>query len=56
MADRLDPRHADKLENPQRLVELPPVRLVEVLRLTGAETVADFGAGIGMHSVPRPRP
>ena len=52
MAEKFDPRHADKLENPERLVELPPAKLVELLRLTGAETVVDFGAGTGMYSIP----
>jgi hypothetical protein len=56
VAYRFDPRHADKLVNPRRIVEPAPVRLVEVLRLTGAETVVDLGAGTGMHSVPQPRP
>lgn len=52
MAEKFDPSHADKLENPERLVELPPAKLVELLRLTGAETVVDFGAGTGMFSIP----
>jgi ubiquinone/menaquinone biosynthesis C-methylase UbiE len=47
-----DPDKADKLENPERLVELPPARLVELLRISGAETVVDFGAGTGMYSLP----
>lgn len=52
MAEKFDPTHADKLENSERLVELPPAKLVELLRLTGAETVVDFGAGTGMYSIP----
>jgi ubiquinone/menaquinone biosynthesis C-methylase UbiE len=52
VADKFDPKHAHKLENPDRLLELPPARLVELLRLTGAETVVDFGAGTGMYSMP----
>ena len=52
MAEKFDPKHADKLENPERLVELPPARLIELLELTGAETVVDFGAGTGMYSIP----
>jgi ubiquinone/menaquinone biosynthesis C-methylase UbiE len=52
VAEKFDPEHAGKLENPQRLVELPPARLMEVLRLSGAETVVDFGAGTGMYSIP----
>ena len=52
MAEKFDPSHASKLENPERLVELPPAKLVQLLRLTGAETVIDFGAGTGMYSLP----
>lgn len=52
MAEKFDPSHASKLENPERLVELPPAELVRLLRLTGAETVIDFGAGTGMYSLP----
>jgi len=52
VAEKFDPSHASKLENPARLVELPPAKLVELLKLTGAETVIDFGAGTGMYSLP----
>ena len=52
MAERFDPARADKLDNPERLVELPPAKLVELLRISGAETVVDFGAGTGMYSLP----
>jgi len=52
VAEKFDPSHASKLENPERLVELPPAKLVELLQLTGTETVIDFGAGTGMYSLP----
>jgi ubiquinone/menaquinone biosynthesis C-methylase UbiE len=52
VAEKFDPAHASKLENPERLVELPPAKLVRLLRLTGAETVIDFGAGTGLYSIP----
>ena len=52
MAQKFDLSHASKLENPERLVELPPARLVQLLQLTGAETVIDFGAGTGMYALP----
>jgi ubiquinone/menaquinone biosynthesis C-methylase UbiE len=52
VAHRFDPRHADRLEDPDRLVELPPAKLAGLLRLTGAETVVDFGAGTGVFAVP----
>lgn len=52
MVEKFDPAHASRLENPERLVELPPAKLAELLRFTGAETVVDFGAGTGMYSIP----
>ncbi len=52
MGEKFDPRNASKLENPERLVELPPGNLIRLLDLGGAETVVDFGAGTGMYSVP----
>jgi ubiquinone/menaquinone biosynthesis C-methylase UbiE len=52
VAEKFDAIHASKLENPERLVELPPAKLVRLLQLTGAETVIDFGAGTGMYSLP----
>lgn len=52
MAEKFDPKNASKLENPERLAELPPANLVKLLDLTGAETVVDFGAGTGMYSLP----
>jgi ubiquinone/menaquinone biosynthesis C-methylase UbiE len=52
MAEKFDPRHWEKLENPERLVELPPANLIELLQLDGAETVVDYGAGTGMFSLP----
>lgn len=52
MAEKFDASHADRLEDPERLIELPPAALVGLLRLTGAETVVDFGAGTGVYSLP----
>lgn len=52
MAEKFDPGNASKLEDPDRLVELPPANLVKLLDVTGAETVVDFGAGTGMYSLP----
>ncbi len=51
MAEKFDPAHADRLEDPQRLVELPPENVVSLLALTGAETVVDYGAGTGLYTV-----
>jgi len=51
VAEKFDPAHADRLEDPQRLVELPPENVVSLLALTGAETVVDYGAGTGLYTV-----
>ena len=52
MAEKFDPKNASRLENPDRLVELPPANLVKLLALSGSETVVDFGAGTGMYTLP----
>ena len=51
MADQFDPAHARKLEDPERLEALPQASVVGLLRLTGAETVVDYGAGTGVYTV-----
>ena len=51
MAKRFDPANWTKLEDPQRLVELPPSIIIDLLELRGDETLADFGAGTGMYSL-----
>lgn len=52
MTEKFDPSNAPKLENPERLAELPPANIVSLLELSGAESVVDFGAGTGMYSLP----
>ena len=52
MAEKFDPAHAHKLENPERLVELPPATIVRLLALRGDETIVDYGAGTGLFTVP----
>jgi ubiquinone/menaquinone biosynthesis C-methylase UbiE len=47
-----DPKHADRLESPERLRELPPSTVVDLLRLKGDETVVDYGAGTGVYTIP----
>jgi len=51
MADAFDPKHAGRLEDPARLQALPAAAVVSLLRLTGAETVVDYGAGTGVYTV-----
>jgi ubiquinone/menaquinone biosynthesis C-methylase UbiE len=52
MSRKFDPRNWEKLENPERLTELPPANLIGLLQLSGAETVVDYGAGTGMYTLP----
>lgn len=52
MSEKFDPARADKLENPQRLVELPPENLLRLLDPGEADTLVDFGAGTGMYTLP----
>jgi ubiquinone/menaquinone biosynthesis C-methylase UbiE len=51
MADAFDPQHAPRLEDPARLEALPQTAVVSLLRLSGAETVVDYGAGTGIYTV-----
>jgi ubiquinone/menaquinone biosynthesis C-methylase UbiE len=51
MADAFDPQHAGRLEDPARLAALPQVAVVALLRLTGDETVVDYGAGTGIYTI-----
>jgi len=51
MADAFDPQHAGRLEEPARLEALPQPAVVALLRLEGAETVVDYGAGTGIYTV-----
>ena len=51
MADAFDPQHAGRLEEPARLEALPQATVVSLLRLEGAETVVDYGAGTGIYTV-----
>ncbi len=51
MADAFDPAHARRLEDPARLQALPQAAVVSYLRLSGAETVVDYGAGTGIYTI-----
>ncbi len=51
MADAFDPQHAGRLEEPARLQSLPHAVVVSLLRLAGAETVVDYGAGTGVYTI-----
>ena len=51
MADAFNPHHGRNLEDPARLEALPQSAVVDLLRLEGAETVVDYGAGTGIYTV-----
>ncbi len=51
MADAFNPEHGKRLEDPARLEALPQAAVVDLLRLSGAETVVDYGAGTGIYTV-----
>lgn len=56
---KFDPARASRLEDPDRQRFLPNERALELLRLSGSETVVDYGAGSGVmtvelgHALPR---
>jgi hypothetical protein len=52
MADTFDPQRAGRLADPARLAALPQAAVVSLLRLTGDETVVDYGAGTGVYTIP----
>jgi ubiquinone/menaquinone biosynthesis C-methylase UbiE len=51
MADAFDAKHGERLEDPQRLAALPSAAVVSRLRLSGDETVVDYGAGTGVYTI-----
>jgi ubiquinone/menaquinone biosynthesis C-methylase UbiE len=51
LSEKFDPARASKLEDPQRLVELPPAGLVRLLDLEDDQTLVDFGAGPGVYTL-----
>lgn len=48
---KFDPSRASRLEHPSRQRFLPDERVLGLLRLSGSETVVDYGAGSGVLSV-----
>jgi ubiquinone/menaquinone biosynthesis C-methylase UbiE len=53
MSGRLfDPKNTHKLEDPERLVWMPPRDVVAMLRLRGGMSVADIGPGSGFFTIP----
>jgi ubiquinone/menaquinone biosynthesis C-methylase UbiE len=52
VTEKFDPAKWERLENPDRLKELPPAVVLDLLAVNGTETVVDFGAGTGMYTIP----
>jgi len=52
---RFNPASAHKLEDPQRLVWLPPDAIVAALEVQPGDVVADIGAGTGYFALPLAR-
>ncbi|MBK5246262.1 MAG: class I SAM-dependent methyltransferase [Peptostreptococcaceae bacterium] len=52
MAHKFDHKKMSKLDSPQRRLEIPPLKILEVLGLTKGNIVADVGCGIGYFSIP----
>lgn len=48
---KFDPSRASRLEDPDRQRFLPNGRVLELLELSGSETVVDYGAGSGVLTV-----
>jgi cyclopropane fatty-acyl-phospholipid synthase-like methyltransferase len=52
--ERFDPARAARLDDPERLIYLPPARIADLLAL-GEGTALDFGAGTGAYALPLAR-
>jgi len=52
VAEPFDPRHAARLDDPDRLDYQPVADVLGLLELRGDETVVDYGAGVGYTTVP----
>ncbi|MGE4518414.1 MAG: class I SAM-dependent methyltransferase [Desulfobacteraceae bacterium] len=48
---KFDVRKLDKLNNPQRLVDISPDYIIDKLNITKADVIADIGAGTALFSI-----
>ncbi len=48
---KFDPKNLEKLNNPERLKDLPPQFIWDQTGLDSAETIVDIGAGTGLFSI-----
>jgi ubiquinone/menaquinone biosynthesis C-methylase UbiE len=51
VGEKFDPDRWQRFEDPERLEELPPAVIAELLQLAGDETLVDYGAGTGMYTI-----
>ena len=51
MGEKFDPSRWRRFEDPERLKELPPAVIAELLQLEGDETLIDYGAGTGIYTI-----
>jgi len=47
-----NPKKLHKLNNPERLIDLPPEYIWSKLNMDGADVIVDIGAGTGFFSIP----
>lgn len=55
MNHRFNPKHVEKLDNPERRKTLPPDDILKMLDVQNDHTVADIGCGPGYFTVPLAR-
>jgi len=51
VAHKFNPKHLDKLDNPERRDKLPPVETLEKLGFEAKDILVDIGAGIGYFTI-----
>ncbi|GGK08523.1 methyltransferase type 11 [Lentibacillus kapialis] len=52
---RFNPKNADKLVSQERKAQLQPEKIIDHLKVSNDDTVADLGAGPGLFSIPLAR-
>jgi ubiquinone/menaquinone biosynthesis C-methylase UbiE len=48
---KFDPKKLEKLNNPQRLKDIPPSYIINKLNIDSADVITDIGAGTGVFSI-----
>lgn len=52
MEKKFNPKKLAKLNNPDRLNDVPPALVLDVLNIQAADVLVDIGAGTGFYSIP----